>query len=137
MSREEETGRGGREQADITLELWVMYFVHGEASFSKTASRCDEEEKIKIGFPLRGLAGSIEEWMVWCGQFVMALPPSSSGKSVVSYWWIMLDIFLLSTRVLYQNFSLKFSNPFYYNVFIHDNWKACKINFYFNLLFSN
>lgn len=35
-----------------------------EASFSKTASRCDEEEKIKIGFPLRGLAGSIEEWMV-------------------------------------------------------------------------
>lgn len=71
---EEETGG-----ADITLELWVMYFVHGEASFSKTASRCDEEEKIKIGFPLRGLAGSIEEWMVWCGQFVMALPPSSSG----------------------------------------------------------
>lgn len=70
MSREEETGvwgrgRGEREQADITLELWVMYFVHGEASFSKTASRCrDEEEKIKIGFPLRGLAGSIEEWMV-------------------------------------------------------------------------
>lgn len=69
MSREEETGGWGRgrerEQADITLELWVMYFVHGEASFSKTASRCrDEEEKIKIGFPLRGLAGSIEEWMV-------------------------------------------------------------------------
>lgn len=80
-----------------------------EASFSKTASRCDEEEKIKIGFPLRGLAGSIEEWMVWCGQFVMALPPSSSrGKSVASCWWIILDIFLLSSRVLYQTFPLNF-----------------------------